>query len=92
MNATKPITLADFHNNGAGLSYLWYAGAGAPTGRDFNHDTEADGEDYCNLVEIVDQIGAWELSGTVTGKTWEWDGVGSPRDWSGNSITKITAR
>lgn len=90
--STKTVSLLDFNNAGGGVTYLWFAGVGAPAGRDYNHDTDSDGEDYCNLTEVIDQLDIWELTGTVTGKTWEWDGQGSPRDERGNSILKITAR
>ena len=35
----------------------------------------------------------WDLTGTVgPGGTWEWDGVGDPRDERGNTIYRVQAR
>ena len=65
-----------------------------PGGRTYKHDTISDGEDYCDLGELIDSglspQSLFDLDGEVTDNgEWNWNGSGDPRDHLGNSITNL---
>lgn len=85
-------TLRDFHNSISGIVYLWICGTGCPTGHDYNHDIDTDDDDdYCNIVEVIDSLNLWELTGEIVDSRWEWDGNGHPKDELRNTIYNIKA-
>ena len=87
--ATQTISLQQYNNDIKPVSYLWIAGVGCPTGVDYNHSDQDD--DYCDVGEVISELGLWELSGDVVDGRWEWDGNGEPRDVRGNSILNVKA-
>jgi len=90
----KEMSLRDYHNSlKNGAEYLWVCGIGYPTGCDFrNNLEESESMEYCDLNEIIDQLGLWDLNGIVDqNNRWEWDGAGNPVDHQGNSILNIKA-
>lgn len=91
MTATQAIRLLDY-NNVTPVTYLWLCGVGCPTGQDYRHDVESDGEDYCDLNQLINELGLWELEGTVIDGRWEWNGEGNPTDQRGNTIYNVKAR
>ena len=96
MNAIKATTtLREFWNDSE-VTSIFVAGTACPAGIEYSHNTDAEGDDYCDLWELVGQLSPhcdiWELNGRADGSSWSWDGNGSPRDIRGNSYTKIVAR
>lgn len=88
---TATISLLDYNNNVKPVTYLWICGVGCPAGREYNHDVESDGDEYCDVNEIVGDLGLWSLNGTIVDDRWEWNGVGNPVDERGNSILNVKA-
>lgn len=91
---TATVTLLDFWNSRT-VESLFVVGTACPTGQEYRHQPEPDGDDYCDLNELIDNLSPhvdlFGLSGTVDGATWTWDGVGNPRDVRGNSYTRLAA-
>lgn len=87
--ATQEISLLDYNNTINPVTYLWVCGVGCPTGSEYNHSDQD--EDYCDVGEVISELGLWELSGKVVDGRWEWDGNGEPRDLRGNSILNVKA-
>lgn len=85
------MTLLDF-NNGHPVTNLWIAGVAYPAGQTWHNNIDSDGEDYCNLSELIDQLNLWELSGSVVDGRWEWNGSGNPSDERGNTIYNVKAQ
>lgn len=86
------MTLREFNNEIGGVTYLWLCGTACPAGQDFNHDVESDGDDYCDVGDLVTEENLWELNGDVNENgRWEWDGEGNPHDGRGNSYYSIKA-
>lgn len=88
--ATKTITLLNYNNEINPVTYLWICGVGCPAGQDFNHRPDDD-DDFCNVDEIIDDLGLWELEGEVVNGRWEWNGEGNPTDERGNTIYNVKA-
>lgn len=91
IQTTGTISLQDYNNNVKAVTYLWVCGVACPAGQDFNHDTESDGEDYCDLTELIGEMGLWDLEGSVVDGRWEWNGKGNVRDERGNTIYNVKA-
>ena len=85
------ISLQDFNNDVQPVTELWFCGVGHPAGLTYIHDVQSDDEAYCDVTELIDDLGLWELTGTVTDGRWEWDGTGKPTDLQGNSILNVKA-
>lgn len=89
---TTTISLLDFNNNVKPVTNLWIAGVGYPAGKTFLHDPESDGEDFCDVNEVIELLGLWNLEGTVVDGRWEWNGEGNPTDTKGNTIYNVKAQ
>lgn len=92
---TLTISLLDFNNrpDAEAVTYLWFAGVVCPAGQDFTSDTDSESEDYCDLNELIGEMGLWDLEGTVSESgQWSWDGQGNPTDLRGNTIYNLIAR
>jgi hypothetical protein len=90
-NTTKTVTLADYlADQKEGNRYLWINRVigGAD---DFTENLEGDGEDYCDLDQIVSELEIGELEGELVNGRWEWNGEGKPTDWNGTSIVHVKA-
>ena len=84
----KKITLTRYRP-----TYLWICGVGFPAGEEWCHDTETEGEEYCNFDDFDAAKNLWGLSGTVDSDgLWEWDGMGTITDYWGNEIYNVKAR
>jgi len=101
MTTATKITLGEFWARD-GVGSLFLAGVGMPSGQQFDHDTDAEGEDYCDVGDVIEQLDLGDLEGTVDSEgIWQWDGKGErlpsgdraegPRDWNGNTIYKVQA-
>lgn len=99
MNATKTVSLREFWNANE-VKSVFVVGIGCPAGQELVQNLEDDGEDYCDLNEVIDsglahpneqnESPLWELTGTVDESgDWTWDGNGSVRDIRGNNYTRI---
>ena len=88
-------TLREYNENKP-ISYLWFCGAGNPTGIDFFQNTEpVDSEDYCDLQEDTLLPSLLDLSGRINkehGWVWDGNGLGDVKDLNGNTIYAIAAR
>jgi hypothetical protein len=96
VNADNSFQLREFWNN-ANVKSLFVVGTACPTGEEYRHDTDTEDEsDYCDLTDLIvnlsPHVDLFDLSGTVDGDSWTWDGVGNPRDVRGNSYTRIVVR
>lgn len=92
MNKQFAMTLRDFNNTITPVTSVWIAGVGCPAGQSFRHDLESDGDDYCDVNEVIEDLHLWDLEGTVCEGQWSWNGSGSPTDVRGNSIYNLKAR
>lgn len=92
---TTIVTLLDFWNSRT-IESIFVVGTACPAGQEYTHDTVSDGEDYCDLNDVIENLSPHvdllSLSGSVEGGAWTWDGVGNPRDVRGNSYTRIVVR
>ena len=95
MTTATTKTLLDFWNTRT-IESLAVAGTACPAGQEYQHDTESDGDDYCDCNELIvslsPHVDLLSLSGIVDADTWTWDGGGNPRDVRGNSYTRIVVR
>lgn len=95
MTTATTKTLLDFWNTRT-IESIYVVGPACPAGKEYVHDTDSDGEDYCDLndlrVNLSPHVDLLSLSGAVDGDTWTWDGVGNPRDVRGNSYARIVVR
>lgn len=74
------MTLLDFNPR-----KIWFATTGIQV--DYSVDlSEMDGPEIEQALPFE-----FDLKGEVKDSEWRWDGVGQPKDWSGNSITQIVA-
>lgn len=97
---TATVTLLDFWNSrtidSVVIDSMFVVGTACPSGREYRHDTDSDGDDYCDLNELLanlsPHVDLLSLSGVVDGAAWTWDGGGNPRDVRGNSYTRIVVR
>ena len=64
-----------------GTNHVWFTSVGQPASCDLPGDgaVSGDGSEW------------WDLSGSLVDGRWEWDGVGTPRDFRGNTVTRIVA-
>ena len=92
----EKITLRDFWNaNADSIKSLFLVGTACPAGIEYTANLEADGEDCCDLCELIDNLGynLWEAEGEIDSEgNWAWDGnLPGVRDLKGNSYTRIEA-
>ena len=89
---TSEITLCEFSNSlPNGVSHLWFSST-YQVSTDLLANLDDDGEDYCNLVEVFEEMKFSDLVGEVTDGRWVWSGTGSPTDYNRNQIQKMVAR
>ena len=77
------------------LTTVFVAGFGCPAGETYRQSLEDEGEDYCDLRELIDsglfsiketgESSAWEAEGEVTAEGWEWNGIPKLTDSRGNN-------
>lgn len=89
------MTMREFWNSSE-VKALFAVSVGNPSGTEYRHDTDADGEDYCDLGDTIetglfaDPEAAWEAPGVASEGKWEWSGEGNLRDIKGNSYTRLS--
>lgn len=77
MSETQKIRLGDL-----AVTKYWFASVGCPAGQDV----------ACEDGEAPDYPDSWaDLTGTLDGNRWEWDGVGAPLDFQANTVQSIVA-
>lgn len=93
-------TLREYWNENE-VTQLFWASTGKPTGQHLELNLDDEGEDYCDLNEVVDSMCVdfetgesdwWEAQGEIQpDNSWEWDGlpVGlrDLTDMNGNNLT-----
>lgn len=80
------MTTLRAYNENKPISYLWFCGAGNPTGIDYHQST-------CDLQVLLPSL--LDLSGLINkehGWVWDGNGLGCVKDPSGNTIYAIAAR
>lgn len=87
-------TLGEFWNKN--VTSLWISGHAIAGGETYTQNLEDEGEDYCDLHELIDNglsffDSVWDLSGEVAedGSCWSWDGKADFRDTQGNSYYRM---
>lgn len=86
-------TLGEFWND-KNVTSLWISGHAIAGGKTYTQNLEDEGEDYCDLHELIDNglsiEPAWDLSGQVVEDgSWVWDGKADFRDVQGNSYFRM---
>lgn len=86
-------TLGEFWND-KNVTSLWISGHAIAGGETYTQNLEDEGEDYCDLHELIDSglsiEPAWDLSGEVVEDgSWVWDGKADFRDVQGNSYYRM---
>ena len=79
------MTLREYNENKP-ISYLWFCGAGNPTGIDYHQS---------DLQELVLLTSLLDLSGLINkehGWVWDGNGLGEVKDENGNTIYALAAR
>lgn len=86
------ITLLDFWNN-HDCTAVFVVSTAEPGGIEFTHNMEGEGEDYCDIHEVLyeglSSTNLFDLTGTVEGAKWSWDGSSHACDFRGCSYQKI---
>lgn len=73
---------------------VWYASYGQPAGDRIEPNPDDQDEPLHLPGDCYggDSSPWWDLSGQIAPDgRWEWDGRGDPRDYQGNTVTKIVA-
>ena len=90
----ETITFTEFWAKNE-VKTIWLTSVGSPGGIELTHNVDTDGEDYCDLGELVNESQfdfLRDLTGVVTDGEWEWDGEGEgdPR-YLTNSVLQLKA-
>lgn len=80
------LTLSEYAaNQTAGPVVAFVVGVGFPTGIHVRlGDPDDERADHWGLYGLVGEVGE-------NGQSWEWGGVGRPKDSRANSITRVSA-
>lgn len=92
LRGDEQVSLVDFCNT-RDVSRLFVTSTYVPVGVTYNSNVDTDGDDYCDLWDLLESglstESLFHLNGSVNGDRWIWDGQGDVRDYHGNSYLRI---